>query len=159
MKWDFTDVMETGDFASLPQGWYSVKIEEVRQGRTREGDARWGLKLAVEGGVYSGRIAAWDGLVWSERGSPRAKRILEAMGIDASGEVNLEPNELLGRVFDVELVLEEWENPTTGRRQRRNVVPYDGFAVEGTASSQGEGAQEQQVVVPNGVPQQLPEYE
>ncbi len=31
MRYDFTDVTETEDFASLPQGWYTVKVEEVRE--------------------------------------------------------------------------------------------------------------------------------
>jgi len=134
MQWDFTDVAETEDFASLPQAWYTVKIEEVREGRTRDGGSRWGLKLVVADGRYAGRVAAWDGLVWSERGSPRAKRLLEALGFEVTGSIELEPHELLGRQFDVELVLEEWENPMTGRRQRRNTVPYDGFLPEGRAA-------------------------
>jgi len=138
MRWNFKDVVDTEDFASLPQGWYTVKVEEVRESRTRDGDGRWGLKLVVAAGPFAGRIAAWDGLVWSERGSPRAKRLLEALGVDARGEVELETRDLLGRCLDVELVVEEWENPVTSRRQRRNVVPYGGFAPEGSATGQGE---------------------
>lgn len=134
MHWDFTNVVETEDFASLPQGWYTVKLHEVREGRTKEGDIRWGLKLLVYDGVYAGRVAAWDGLVWSERGAPRAKRLLEALGFNVSGTVDIVPADLIDCRLDVELVLEEWENPTTGRRQRRNVVPYDGFAPEGQAA-------------------------
>lgn len=150
MRHDFTGVTETEDFASLPQGWYSVKIEEVREGRTRDGNQRWGLKLAVDGGVFSGRLAAWDGIVWSDRGSPRAKRLLESMGINADGVVNLEPKDLLGRILDVELVLEEWENPMTGRRQRRNVVPYDGFAVQGRARERDLAAEGEPMLVEEG---------
>jgi hypothetical protein len=133
MRWDFTDVDEAEDFASLPQGWYTVKVDEVREGKTRDGTDRWGLKLVVTQGPYAGRVAAWDGLVWSDRASSRAKRLLGAMGIDSSGEVDLGPQDVLGRCLDVELVPEEWENPVTGRRQRRNVVPYDGIASEGAA--------------------------
>ncbi len=107
MHWDFSEVMETEDFASLPQGWHTVRIEEVREGRTRDGDERWGLKLVVDGGRFAGRVAAWDGLVWSERGSLRAKRLLEALGFEISGVLVLEPSELVGRTLDVELVLEE----------------------------------------------------
>lgn len=132
MRWDFRDVNETEDFASLPEGWYTVKVEEVREGRTRDGDVRWGLKLVVLDGTFAGRIAAWDGLIWSDRGSPRAKRLLEALAFEVLGEVDIETQDLLGRSMDVELVTEEWENPVTGRRQRRNVVPYDGFALAGT---------------------------
>jgi len=143
MQWDFGDVDETEDFASLPAGWYTVKVEEVREGTTREGDARWGLKLVVVDGPFAGRIAAWDGVVWSERGSHRAKRLLEALAFDVEGVVELEPHDLLGRGIDVQLSPEEWENPVTGRRQRRNVVPYDGFAPAGSvrerADSEGEG--------------------
>jgi len=133
MKWDFTDVSDMEDFASLPQGWYTVKVEEVREGLTRDRDSRWGLRLVVSEGDFAGRIAAWDGLVWSERGSSRAKRLLGALGFEVDGSLEIEPHELLGRCADVELVVEEWENPVTGRRQRRNTVPYDGFAPEGTA--------------------------
>jgi hypothetical protein len=140
MHWDFSEVMETEDFASLPQGWHTVRIEEVREGRTRDGDERWGLKLVVDGGRFAGRVAAWDGLVWSERGSLRAKRLLEALGFEISGVLVLEPSELVGRTLDVELVLEEWENPATGRRQRRNSVPYDGFLPAGRAREREEAA-------------------
>ncbi len=132
MYWDFNNVDDTEDFASLPQGWYTVKVEEVRESRTRDGDNRWGLKLVVMDGAFAGRIAAWDGLVWSERGSSRAKRLLTALAFDAHGAIEIEPHDLLGRSMDVELVPEEWENPVTGRRQRRNTVPYDGFASAGT---------------------------
>lgn len=147
MRYDFTDVTETEDFASLPQGWYTVKIEEVREGRTKEADTRWGLKLVVDGGVYSGRLAGWDGIVWSERGSPRAKRLLEALGFEVNGVVELQPHELLGCRLDVELVPEEWENPMTGRRQRRNVVPYDGFAMEGRSRHRQEAESGQPMAV------------
>ena len=88
--------------------------------------------MVVTDGACAGRMAAWDGLVWSERGSPRAKRLLRALRFEVCGEIELEPHDLLGRSMDVELVPEEWENPVTGRRQRRNVVPYDGFVSAGT---------------------------
>lgn len=141
MHWDFSEVIETEDFASLPQGWHTVRVDEVREGRTRDGDERWGLKLVVAEGRFAGRVAAWDGLVWSDRGSLRAKRLLEALGFEITGVLVLEPGELVGRLLDVELVLEEWENPATGRRQRRNSVPYDGFLPAGGASQREEASE------------------
>jgi hypothetical protein len=132
MRYDFSETDETDDYTNLDQGWYTVGVEEVRESLTRDGAPRWGLKLVVCEGEFCGRIAAWDGLVWSERGASRAKRLLEAFGIDASGEVEIVPVDLIGRRADVELVPEEWENPDTGRRSRRNRVPYDGFARAGS---------------------------
>ena len=46
-------------------------IEEVRPGATREGSPRWACRLEVAEGEYAGRTAAWDSLVFSERGLPR----------------------------------------------------------------------------------------
>jgi len=132
MRYDFTGLEEVEDFTNLDQGWYTVRVEDVRESITREGSPRWGLKLVVADGDYAGRLAAWDGVVFSERGAPRAKRVLEAFGIEADGEVELETTDLIGRRADVELVVEEWENPDTGRRQRRNRVSYDGFAPPGS---------------------------
>ena len=133
MRWDFTNVSETEDFASVPPGWYTVRIEEIREGVTRDGDPRWGFCLVVSQGEYAGRIAAWDGIVWNDRCAPRAKRVLEILGVDSDGEVELEPHDLKGRRADVVLVPEEWEHPVTGRRQKRNRVPYHGYAPEGSA--------------------------
>lgn len=131
MRYDFTGLEEVEDFTNLDQGWYTVRVEEVRESTTRDGSTRWGLKLVVAEGDYAGRVAAWDGVVWSDRGAPRAKRVLEALGIDVEGVVELEPTDLIGCRADVELRCEEWENPDTGRRQRRNRVSYDGFAPPG----------------------------
>ncbi len=132
IRFDFQGTGDLEDFTNLAQGWYTVRVDEVRETLTREGNPRWIMKLVVAEGDFSGRVATWDGLVWSDRGASRARRILEALGIDASGEVELETADLLGRRADVELVPEEWENPDTGRRQRRNRVSYDGYAPAGS---------------------------
>ena len=61
-----------------------------------------------------------------------------------AASVELETQDLLGRDLDVELVTEEGENPSTGRRQRRNRVPYEGFAARGSANTRigSEGSEE-----------------
>ncbi|HIG11476.1 MAG: hypothetical protein ABGY71_09140 [bacterium] len=137
MKYDFTGTQDTSDFVNLDPGWYTVSVQEVRESSTRDGDTRWGMLLRVVEGEFSGRFAAWDGLVWSDRGAPRAKTVLGALGFDASGSVELVPADLIGRQADVELLPEEYEHPVTGRRQRRNRVSYEGFAAPGSMCSAG----------------------
>ena len=149
MRFDFTEIHDTDDFVNLEPGWYTVSVQEVREGRTREGDPRWGVLLRVAEGEFAGRFAAWDGIVWSERGAQRAKLVLDAFELDTRGEVELEPKDLLGRSVDVQLVPEEYEHPVTGRRQRRNRVPYSGYAVAGSA---GCGGHLDTVRVPIGAP-------
>lgn len=64
--------MTVHDFATVPEGSYTVRVREVREGRTRAGDTRWGLALEVVDGDFAGRLAAWDAIAWSVRGEARA---------------------------------------------------------------------------------------
>ena len=75
MKYDFSDVDNTQDFVNLDPGWYTVCVHEVREGRTRDGDPRWGLLMRVAEGEFAGRFAAWDGIVWAHvKRSPVSRR-------------------------------------------------------------------------------------
>jgi hypothetical protein len=131
---DFGLVDEVQDFKSIPAGEYTVKIDEVRVGVTREGSERWALRLVVTDGDYAGRTAAWDGLTWSERGLPRVKFVLSRLGFDVAGRLALEPGDLVGHEAHVRLIEEEQTDATTGRRAVRLKVPYTGWthAASGT---------------------------
>lgn len=125
---DFSEVDEVRDFVAVPEGEYLARIAEVRPGTTRDGNPRWGLRLVVADGDYAGRTAAWDALVWSERGLPRVKEVLRLLGFDVSGRVEVEPADLQGRELRAQFVSEAWEDPVTGQRQTRLRVPYRGYA-------------------------------
>jgi hypothetical protein len=124
---DFSEVPEPESYLSIPAGEYRCRIGEVRVATTRDGHERWALRLEVADGDYAGRTAAWDGLVWSERGLPRIKYFLTRLGIQAEGRVRLEPDELLGREIQATLEEEEREDPLSGRRVLRLRVPYLGY--------------------------------
>ncbi len=127
MRMDFSQIEDVQDFVSVPEGTYACRVAEVREGRTRDGNPRWAMRLEVAEGEYAGRTAAWDGLSWTERGLHRVKFVLEKLGFDVRGELDLEPGELVGRQAVVELLTEEWEDPLTGNRQLRLRVPYAGY--------------------------------
>ena len=76
MQVDFSLVDDVESFISVPEGIYLCRIADVREGVTRDGSPRWGIRLEVAEGEYAGRTAAWDGLPWSERGLPRVKQVL-----------------------------------------------------------------------------------
>ena len=137
MQIDFSSVGDVESYASIPEGVYLCRIAEVRAGVTREGSPRWALRLEVVEGDYAGRTAAWDGLVWSERGLPRVKEVLACIGFDVSGRVELEPDDLLDRRLRAHLLTEEREDPLTGKRVVRLRVPYMGYE----AADEGNGAQ------------------
>jgi len=127
MQVDFSAVQNVDSFVSIPEGAYVCKIAEVRPGLTREGSPRWAIRLDVVEGDFAGRVAGWDGLVWSERGLPRVKEFLQRLGFDVSGLVDLDPQDLVERRILAQFVTEEREDPTTGRVIARLRVPYMGY--------------------------------
>ncbi|HEX5052360.1 MAG TPA: DUF669 domain-containing protein [Planctomycetota bacterium] len=126
MEIDFDASDQVSDFVTVPAGTYLCRIAEVRTGATRAGDERWSLRLVIAEGQHIGKQAAWDSLVFSTRGRARARTVLHALGLPASGKVQIEPSDLEGRTALVAIRPAEYQNPA-GVVVRRNEVPYDGF--------------------------------
>ena len=127
MKIDFSSIEDLESYVSVPDGTYACRIAEVREGVTRDGSARWAIRLEVAEGDHAGRTAAWDALIWSERGLPRVKQVLAALGFDVSGTLELHPRDLNGLRVRAQFVTEERENPLSGKKVTRLRVPYSGY--------------------------------
>lgn len=141
MELDFTDTDELRDYVTVPEGTYLCEVALVQPGTTRSGDVRWGIRLVVAEGDFVGRQAAWDGLVFSDRGMPRVRLVLSALGIPCNGRVEIEPADLVGRTAMVAIRPQESDDPVSGHRVRRNEVPYDGYRpAEAPGSSAAEPA-------------------
>ena len=144
MRYDFSQVQDSESYVSIPEGIYLCRISDVREGLARDGSVRWALRLEVAEGDYAGRTAGWDSLTWSERGARRVKRTLEVLGLDARGEVELAPRDLVGLRVRARFELEEREDPLTGKRLMRLRVPYAGYFpagedADGVAAPQADG--------------------
>jgi hypothetical protein len=126
MEFDFDAADRVSDYVTVPAGTYLCRIAEVRPGSTRAGDERWSMRLVVAEGQHIGKQAAWDSLVFSTRGRSRARMVLQALGLPATGKVQLEPAQLEGRTALVEIRPAEYQGPA-GEMIRRNEVPYDGY--------------------------------
>ncbi|MBL8860860.1 MAG: DUF669 domain-containing protein [Planctomycetes bacterium] len=143
MRFDFSNVDDVESFVSVPAGVHAVRVAEVREGRARDGSTRWTFRLEVLDGDHAGRTAAWDSLTWSERGIYRVKKVLAALGIDVSGEVEVEPKDLVGLRARVLVQPEEREDPISGKRQVRMRVPYLGYEpLEGGARPELTGGED-----------------
>ncbi len=134
MRFDFSQVEDSESYVSVPEGTYTCRIAEVREGLSRDGSVRWGFRLEVADGEYAGRTAAWDAITWSDRGIHRVKRVLAALGLDTRGVIDVQPSDLIGLSAVALLEPEEREDPLTGRRQIRLRVPYAGYSPVDTAS-------------------------
>jgi len=127
MRYDFSEVEDIECFVSVPEGEYLCRVAEVREGTARDDSLRWSLRLEVVDGDLSGRTAGWDSLTWSARAVHRVKHVLDALGFETGGALELTPGELLGLQVYVTFREEEWEDPQTGRRQVRLSVPFIGY--------------------------------
>ena len=134
MRFDFSSVDDIDSYVFVPEGEHDCRVADVREGTSRDGSVRWSFRLEVLDGEWAGRTAAWDSLTWSERGVYRVKKVLEALGLDVRGELEIEPQDLLNLQARVRVVPEEREDPVTGRRQVRMRVPYLGYAPRGADS-------------------------
>ena len=128
MRFDFSSVDDVDSYVFVPEGEHNCRIADVREGTSRDGSVRWSLRLEVLDGEWAGRTAAWDSLTWSERGVYRVKKVLEALGLDVKGELEIDSQDLLNLQARVRVIPEEREDPVTGRKQVRMRVPYLGYA-------------------------------
>ena len=153
MQFDFSTVGDIESFVSVPEGTYDCRVAEVRSGVSRDGSVRWSLRLEVARGDHAGRTAGWDGLTWSERGVVRVKRVLEVLGFDVQGEVEIQPEDLVDRRARVEFHRETHDDALSGRRIERLVVPWAGYVPfeEGDfLGLLGDGAEQADAVDGNG---------
>ena len=124
-KIDFRTVEDTADFSPLPMGKYLCRVAAIELGETSAGDERWLLRLTVDEGPYSGRTVI-DNLSFSEAALKRVKFVCERLGVDVTGEVDVSPDLLLGRLALVTVELGTYEDEF-GARRIRNKVPYSGY--------------------------------
>lgn len=118
---------DNADEVTVPDGTYVCSVAEVRPALTRAGDERWSMRLVVAEGEHTGKQAAWDCLVFSTRGRPRARLVLRALGLPTTGKVTIEPGDLEGRRALVQVRQYEYWN-AAGVTVRCNEVPYDGYS-------------------------------
>jgi hypothetical protein len=128
MHFDFSQVEDIDSYVSIPEGVYVCRVAEVREGLSRDNSVRWSYRLEVVDGEYAGRTAGWDSLTWSDRGIRRVKRVLETLGLDVSGHLEVQPSDLIGLQARVVFQTEEREDAFTGRHTLRLRVPYAGYS-------------------------------
>lgn len=120
---------QVDDFVVVEDGTYRMRVGEVRPVVAGDGRESWMLRMELEGGVLAGRTAVLDWLNFTERGMDRVRLVLAALGFDVSARLEVEPDELVGRVADVRIATEESRRESDGRLLRRSRVAYAGWSV------------------------------
>lgn len=131
---NFEEVDDATDFSPLPDGKYVCVINDIEKTVTKSNDEMWKLKFEVCNGTYKGRII-YDNMIFSEKALPRVKAICLNMGVDVSGELDLQPDMLRGQEVCIEVFEDEYHD-RDGKAKKKNSVPYSGYSVAGNISSE-----------------------
>lgn len=123
-KIDFSKIEDSPDFTPVPEGKYLVEVVEVEELSTDKGDEQWKLKMEILEGEYCGKFI-YDRLFFTDRAYPRLKLVCSRLGIDVSGEMDLEPELLNHRLVFVDVKIEDYEKD--GKTKQKNNVPYAGY--------------------------------
>jgi hypothetical protein len=113
-------------YEPVPPGQYVAEVTGVEQTQTRSGVEMWRLELTILDGTHEGR-RIFDNLVFSERGVRRVKLVADRLGIDVSGEMSLEREDLRDRTCLLDVQIEDYES-RDGILRQRNAVPYAGYS-------------------------------
>ena len=125
-KIDFSKIEEVDDFSPLPDGEYHCKLAKIEEATTVNSDEMWKLRFKVIEGEYAGKLI-FDNMVFSPAALKRVKLICSRLGLDVSSEVDLTPEMILNKTCILTVTTEEYED-SEGRKKKRNVVPFAGYA-------------------------------
>lgn len=141
MEIDFGAVEDAEDFSPVPDGKYHVRVVEIEEKVTRNGDPMWNLTLEVQEGPYAGRTI-WDSLTFTAAALKRVKLVLSRLGVDVSGKVKLDPSLIMDREAIVEAVVEEYQKSDggTGKKSKVPFAGYEKYSAEAMAALAKPGA-------------------
>ncbi len=128
---DFPSTPDADEFSPIPEGQYLCKvIESKKLDNTAKGFEQWQLTFEVVDAKseYCGK-RFWDRLFFSEGGMPRVKLICSRLGIDVTKKIDLEPEMLLEKFVNIEVIIDEYEyEGEDGKKKgKRNKVPFAGY--------------------------------
>jgi len=125
MKIPFNKIDNIADYEPLPDGTYSCRVADVKEGVSSKGSPLWRLRLVVLAGDHVGR-AVFDQLVFSPAALRRVKLVCACLGLDVNQPMDLAPDMLVGRTCRVQVITEEYVDQE-GESRRANKVPFDGY--------------------------------
>ena len=114
------------DFVVVGEGEYRMRVGAANVVNGADGRVSWMLRMELVDGDMAGRTAVLDWLNFDPRGMRRARFVLEALGFDVSGPLEVDAHELIGRKACVRIMTEETQRETDQRTQRRSRITYDG---------------------------------
>lgn len=111
--------------SAIPVGTYRARLIDVQEGLTKRGDPLWKLDFAITDGPHAGRHVL-DRLAFSEAALGRVALFCEALGIEATDEVDLRPELVQGCECEIAVIHRSYVD-RRGRDRVGNEIPWAGF--------------------------------
>jgi hypothetical protein len=116
------DFSEVQSFEAIPDGKYVATIEKVEEKTSQAGNQMLNVTFAIADGEYAGR-KIFDNYVLTPKSLWRLKQLLSSLGVDASGAVDLDPTDLIGRAVIIDVNSEEYNGQTRNRIKGTSKAP------------------------------------
>lgn len=107
------------DFSNVPsreplvEGLYPVRIAKVEEKTSSTGNPMLAVEYDVLG--VEGNRKLFDNFVLIDKCLWKIKELFEAMGLDASAAIEIDPQELVGMEVTVKIIQEEYNGETVNR--------------------------------------------
>lgn len=107
------------DFSSVPSrealepGIYDLTIEKLEEKISSTGNPMWAVTYSVDN--VEGDRKLWDNFVLIDKALWKLKELFDALGIDTSEVVEMDPQELVGQSVQARVIQEEYQDATVNR--------------------------------------------
>ena len=101
------------DRSALPEGMYALSIAKVEETVSSNGNPM--LKVEYDVLDVEGNRKVWDNYVLIDKTLWKVKELFDAIGIDTSEIVEIDPQELVGATVRAKLVVEEYNGEDRNR--------------------------------------------
>jgi len=133
MKVDFTGVTVR---KLVPEGRWGFEVKEVKKDKGPNGDYLEVRSAVINDDNFEG-AEVYDNLSLSPKALWRLKSFLDALGFETDGEIELDPAEMVGQVYDADI----FHDTSYDARPRAKVAEYYPIGDEDATSKDEEDAE------------------
>lgn len=123
-NWNDIDETDIPTREPLPNGEYLIKVKDIEEKWTRNGDAEmWNLTMVVMCGEHKDRYI-WDRWIFKGGALGIIKKACKELGFILDGEYNLAKSDIIGLSCFIKTELETYTDRNGNERQKAQVKYY-----------------------------------
>lgn len=118
-KLDLTKVVEEEKtFELLPEGNYTLTVENVEEKQSSKGNEFWSIEFSV---AENGKKKIWDSLYFTDKTLNRVKKYFSCLGVDTSKVKTYLPIDIIGKSFTGAVFIEDYVAKDGTSKQKNSI--------------------------------------